>query len=187
MNSSTVVSSRVAFRKANVREIAALLAIAWVVPLLVHLAPWAGDRPLGAHLLPMFWAPFVAAYLYGGFVGAGVGLFAPAVNLAFAGFAGFGLIGPLAAEIVVFALLAGWAIRRAPRFLLVAPLACVLAKGVVMLASGIFGAGLAATANLLAPSLAVGLAGLVVLAALNAALVWLHPKSRAEADDAPGV
>ncbi len=42
------------------RETAILMLVAWLVPFLVHLVPWAGPRPLGVYLLPAFWTAFVA-------------------------------------------------------------------------------------------------------------------------------
>ena len=61
-NSTTFSPAGTTDRKAGLRETAALLFVAWLVPFAVHLVPWSGDRPLGAYLLPMFWTAFVAVY-----------------------------------------------------------------------------------------------------------------------------
>ena len=93
-----------AFRKVTARETVILLTLAWLVPFLVHLVPWAGARPLGAYLLPMFWATFAAVYLYGAGTGLLVGLFAPAVNLLVTGLPAWRSFGSTALELVVFVL-----------------------------------------------------------------------------------
>jgi len=56
-------------RIAGWRETAVLAVVAWLVPFLVHLIPWAGARPLGVYMLPVFWTTFVAVYFYGALAG----------------------------------------------------------------------------------------------------------------------
>lgn len=172
------------FRRATPRETAVLLAVAWLVPFAVHLAPWSGARPLGAYLLPMFWATFVAVYFYGAEIGTVVGLFAPVLNLLVTGLPAWKFLAVLSCELVVFALVATWAVRRAPRFLLVAPLAYgvgKLASAGLQAATGVLG-DIGAPFDFFTRSLVGGLAGLVVLSAINAALVWFYPKPKS----APG-
>lgn len=167
-----------AFKKATAREIAALLLVAWAVPFAVHLVPWSGARPLGAYLLPMFWATFVAGYFYGARLAVLVGLFAPAVNLLLTGLPAWRFLSLMSCELVVFALVATWAVRRWPRFVLSAPLAYVvahLAATVLQLATGVWG-DIGAPGDYLVRTLVGGLAGLVVLSAINAAAVWFYPK-----------
>ena len=167
------------FKKATARETAVLLAVAWFVPFAVHLAPWSGARPLGAYLLPMFWATFVAAYFYGARIGVIVGLFAPAINLLVTGLPAWKFLAVMSCELVAFALLATWAIRCVPRFFLIAPLAYVVAKLFstgLQAATGVFG-DIGAPGAFLLRSLGGGIAGLVVLGAINAALAWFYPKA----------
>ena len=155
-----------------------LLGLAWLMPFLVHLVPWAGERPLGAYVLPMFWAPLVAAYFYGRWAAVGVGLFAPAVNLAVTGLPAAGMLGMLSVEIGLFAILATGAIARWPRFVLTAP----LAYGAAKLLTGVGGWLILGRS----PSVAAGgIVGLAILAGINVALVMFYPKR--EADDAAGV
>jgi hypothetical protein len=182
LSAMNVTASRlrvVGFKKAGLRETAVLLALAWLVPLLVHLLPWAGERPLGAYLLPMFWTAFVAVYLYGAAMGVVVGLFASAVNLLVTGLPALPLLSVLSLELAVFALVSAWAVRRTPRLLLIAPLAYGVAKlastGLVIVVPGI--AAGAAPGAFLVGSLTAAAAGLVVLAAINAALIRWYPKA----------
>ena len=171
------------FKKAGVKETAVLLALAWVIPFAVHLAPWAGARPLGAYLLPMFWATLVAAYFYGAGIAVIVGLFAPAINLLVTGLPAWKFFGVLSFELVVFALVTAWAVRRAPRFVLIAPLGYVVAKigsTGLQAATAAFG-DIGTPGQFFVRSLVGGLAGLVMLAAINAGLAWFYPKAGRDA------
>lgn len=182
-----MAASGIAFRKVTLREAAVLLAVAWLVPMLVHLVPWSGEQPLGAHLLPMFWAPLIAAYFYGATLGAAVAVFAPAVNVLLTGLPALSRMGTLAAEVVLFAVVVALAVRRFPRWAVIAPLACAAAKFVVLLVKPFVVAGAGATGPAFESAFAPALPGLVALAALNAALVWFYPKGPAGSHDAAGV
>jgi hypothetical protein len=167
------------FKRITLRETTVLLFIAWLIPFAVHLAPWAGVRPLGAYLLPMFWATFVAVYFYG--VGAGLlaGLFAPAVNLLVTGLPAWKFLSVMSLELVVFAVATAWAVRRIPRFWLLAPLGYLVAKAgstLVQSATPVFG-DIGAPARFFAISVAGGAAGLAMLAVINGLLVKYYPKS----------
>ena len=175
---STGTASVATFRKINVREAAVLLAVAWLVPFLVHLAPWSGARPLGAYLLPMFWATFVAVYFYGVAGGLLTGLFAPAINLLVTGLPAWKFFSVISFELVIFAVVMTWAVRRAPRFWLLAPLGYLVAKTastVLQSITPVFGA-IGAPADFFLASLIGGVAGLAVLALINFALVKFYPK-----------
>ncbi len=178
MSSLATPAGRI-FQKITGRETAALLAVAWLVPFLVHLAPWSGDRPLGAHLLPMFWATFVAVYCYGARAGLLAGLFAPAVNLLVTGLPAWKFLSVLSFEQAVFAAVLAWAVRRAPRCWLLAPAGYLAAKAgstLLQSATPVFG-DIGAPARFFATSVTGGAAGLVALAAINFALVKAYPKA----------
>jgi uncharacterized membrane protein len=162
-----------------VRDTVVLLAVAWLVPIVVHLAPWSGERPLGAHLLPMFWATLVAAYLFGARLGVLVGLFAPVVNLLFTGLPAWKFLSVLSVELTIFALIVAAGARRWPRFWFLAPLAYLAAKTAttaLQAAVGVFG-DIGAPLAFFAQSVVGGAAGLVVLLGLHAVLVRLYPKT----------
>lgn len=177
MNSIATPSAGV-FRKVSVRETAVLLLVAWLVPFLVHLIPWTGERPLGAYLLPMFWATFVAVYLYGAGAGLLTGLFGPAVNLLLTGLPAWKFLSVLSFELALFAAGLAVAVRLMPRFWLLAPLGYLVAKTASTLLQSVapvFG-DIGAPLRFFANSVSGGLAGLLVLAAINFALVRLYPK-----------
>ena len=189
MSSGVVAASpSVVFKRATVRETAVLLALAWLVPFLVHLVPWTGARPLGAHLLPMFWAAFAAVYLFGLRTGLLVGLFAPALNLALTGLPALSRLALLSFEITVFVALVWWLVRRGRTTWYLAPLGYVAAKlasALLLVAAG----GVASSLwTALPASLLAALPGLAVLAGVTVLLARLYPRSAGtRADDAPGV
>jgi hypothetical protein len=171
------------FRKISVREAAVLLAVAALVPLLVHLAPWSGTRPLGAYLLPMFWTTFVAVYFYGAGAGLLTGLFAPAINLLVTGLPAWRFLSVMSFELVIFALVLAWAVPRASRWWVLAPLGYLVAKAgstLLQAATPLFG-DIGAPGRFFATSIAGTAAGLAVLALLNLALVRIYPKTPAHA------
>lgn len=167
------------FKKAGLRETAVLLALAWLVPFAIHLVPWSGARPLGAYLLPVFWTMLVAVYFYGAVSGLLVGLFAPVLNLAVTGLPVSDYFWKTSAEVVIFGLVMTLVVWRRPRWLAVAPLAYVIAKTVAAVAltpSALFGHP-GASGEFFARLATGNLPGLIVLAAINVALVWFYPKA----------
>jgi len=179
MTSLATTSPAGVFKKLTVREAAVLLALAWLVPFLVHLAPWSGARPLGAYLLPVFWATFIAVYFYGAAAGLLTGLLVPAISLAVTGLPAWRAVGSMSLELIVFVLATTWAVRRAPGFWLLAPLGYLVAKTVsaLLLSAATTLGSAAAAGHFLAHMLVGGAAGLVVLALINGALVKFYPKA----------
>jgi hypothetical protein len=167
------------------REGAILVAVAWLLPFLVHLVPWGGPRPLGVYLLPVFWTTFVAIYFYGGLPGLAVGLVTPLVNLALTGLPALRSLGLMSMEIGLFGVLAALLVGRWPTFWLTAPLAWVAAKGVSLALQFLIPAFDYSGSPLahLERSTTNGLAGLGVLAAINVLLVLLYPKTESRLKD----
>jgi len=152
--------------------------MAAVTPMLVHLLPSWDAAPLGAHLLPMFWMTFIAVYLYGAGIGALAGLAAPLANLVLTGLPAWKYLGVLSCELVVFALVTAWAVRRFPRLWLLAPLGYFVAKifsTSLQAATSVFG-DIGAPLVFIKQSIITALAGLLVLAVINAVCVKIAPK-----------
>lgn len=163
------------------RETAMLAVVAWLVPFLVHLVPWAGPRPLGVYVLPVFWTTFVAVYFYGAFVGLAIGLVTPLVNLALTGLPAAAAVGSMGLEVAFFVLAVALVTDRWPGFWFSAPLAWFAAKALAI--GGLF---LLTTSGSAEPLLAHlvrstenGLAGLGVLTVINGLLVVFYPKTDA--------
>ena len=167
------------FRKVTVRDAVILLAMAWLVPFLIHLVPWSNPRPLGAYLLPAFWSTFVAVYFFG--IGAGLltGLFMPVLNFLLTGLPASSFFGRMSLELVLFVLVTAWAIRSAPRFWLWAPVGYFVAKTVsALLLSAAEIIGRPGAAGYFFAHILIGSgAGLIVLDVINGELVKFCPKA----------
>ena len=166
-------------RSVSWRETAVLLAVAWLVPFLVHIAPWTGVRPLGVYLLPVFWTTFVAVYFYGAALGLAVGLITPAVNLVLTGLPLSGYIGLMALEVFLFVLVTAVCLSRWPNLRLAAPLAYLAARAATITlqwAIPAFDYHRDPVDHWLS-NLQNGLAGLGLLLAINLLLVTFYPKT----------
>jgi len=165
-------------------ETASLLGAAWAVPVLVHLVPWAGPRPLGVYLLPAFWTVFVALHGFGlrmGMIVAGV---TPAANLLMTGLPDASRLGLTVAELLAYCLACAWLLRRWPRLWLSGAIGFGVAKAVsvtIEWAVPVFKDPRGPLAHWV-DSCANGLAGLAVLVALNAALCLLTREDSRRAD-----
>jgi hypothetical protein len=174
--------------RASWRETTVLLAVAWLVPVLVHLLPWAGSRPLGVYLLPVFWTTFLAVYFHGAGLGLLVGLVTPLINLLFTGLPALKNAGPMSLEVFFFVLVAALLLRRRPGGRLTAPLAWVAGKALALVVQFFLPALGPVEQPLphLARSVQHGLTGLAVLAVINVLLVTYYPPSGAAGASAPG-
>jgi len=181
--SAAILTPPMVFKKATWRETSVLLAVAWFVPFAVHLVPWSGPLPLGAHLLPMFWTTFVGAYLFGARIAVLTGLFAPAINLLVTGLPALAFLAGMSVELTDFALAAAWAVSRFPRVPVIAPLAFVGVNLLVTLVRLLWAGG-PATGNVgaaLSHAVVGGGVGLAALVLINFALIRLCPKSASPA------
>jgi len=173
------------FKRAGVWETTTLLALAWLVPFALHLVPWNGDRPLGVHLVPMFWTAFVAIYLYGLRVGLIAALFAPAVNLVITGLPALERLALMSFELTLFTVVAWLAVKRAPKCWWIAPLAWLAARVGYTLLQIALGSAAHADAGYFAQSVMRALPGMAVLLVINYALCRLYPKAGHGAGDEP--
>lgn len=184
-NDAQTVPAVASFKRAGVKETIVLLAIAWMIPFVVHVLPWQGDIPLGAHLLPMFWAAFASVYLFGLRTGLLVGLFAPALNLLITGLPLSRWQMVLGFELIVFALAAWAMVRRFPRLWFLAPASYLVAKScsiLVQMTVAPFG-DIGSPGAFGIESVRNGIPGLVALLVINFFLIKVYPKSLVELSD----
>jgi hypothetical protein len=104
------------------------LGLMWLIPFLIHLIPFSGTVPLGARLLPIFYAPLLAAWLFNPFVAIVSGLLMPFINHTLTGMPTFGVAVTVSVELSVFSLILTAYKNRSPRLPLLAPLAVIVGK-----------------------------------------------------------
>jgi hypothetical protein len=152
----------------------ATVAFAMLLPFLVHLVPPSGGVPLGARLLPIFLAPFLAAVLFHPSVALLASLVTPTLNRLVTGQPAPAMSVWLTVELLVFSGLVLAARERWPRAWFLAPVAYVVAKAVALLA--LRAAGMTVPGPTDVAGFLTGLAnawpGLLLLLALNAWLVF---------------
>jgi hypothetical protein len=150
---------------------AALLTVAaaLLLPLLFHLLPASGGVPLGARLLPIFYAPFLAAIFFGPVVALVAALGAPTLNHLLTGRPASEMVGLLTLELLLFVGLILVARARWPRSPIIAPAAYLLAH---FLAGAVLGLPWETSAA----SLYRALPGVAVLLALNVAVVSVQKR-----------
>lgn len=148
---------------------------ALLLPLLVHLLPASGTPPLGARLLPIFYAPLLAAVFFGPVASLAASVLAPFANLALTGRPPLPLATQLSAELLIFTGVVLGLGRRWPRFALAAPLAYVVARTVTFFALTPTSVTTGGSWAALFASLGAALPGIVVLTLLNVVAVRLRP------------
>jgi hypothetical protein len=161
----------------SARELGALLFLSVMFPLLVHVVPVPADARLGPRLLPIFYAPLLAA-LWGRRPSAiALAILAPWLNRIVTGYPSVAGAVVMAAELLVFVGVFRWlAARIGPRWYhaafayLAAMAAATLAAAVV---PGLIG-GQAAIPWALR-SIVLGLPGLGILLLINGAALRFYP------------
>jgi hypothetical protein len=153
-----MVQSLTSERKRMMRIPAALLTVAAMIilPMLVHLLPNTGGVPIGARLLPIFYAPLLAVLLFDGWVAVAASLTAPLLNMWLTGMPAPEMALMLTTELVCFSLVAAWLSRGRTHYWWIGPVAYLLGKGIAWLILAVLPLGLPA------PSAAAFLDGLVL-------------------------
>ncbi len=161
----TVASLR---EKAILQIPAALLTLflMWLLPFLVHLVPLSGPVPLGARLLPIFYAPLLAAWLFRPAIALIASLLMPFLNHVFTGMPTLPMSILLSLELIVFSLVLLLNRNYWPQWPL-APLAFVLGKVVPAVVLIFFPILTVSPWAYLTSSLQNGLPGLLILLLLH--------------------
>ena len=146
-------------------HVSAGLSVALVLPFLVHLVPVEGGPPLGARLLPIFFASLVLVVRGAPLPALAVALLAPLLNRAVTGMPAGPMLPTLQLELLVFTGLVILTVRATPRLARFAgPVAYLVAAATAtLLLTG--GAPSAAT---LGATGALAWPGLVLLLAVGA-------------------
>ncbi|MBX3143644.1 MAG: hypothetical protein KF813_07810 [Trueperaceae bacterium] len=147
------------------------VALTVALPFLVHLLPPVGAVPMGAVLLPLFIAPFIAAYLFHPTAALIASLVTPLLNRQLTGQPTVEMAVMLTVELCAFTVVALLLRSRWPRSVINAPLAYLAAK---LVAAGVLGVTALIPAlplGYLTSSLINALPGLVLLLVVNVLVV----------------
>ena len=106
----------------------ATMALMIALPLLIHLIPPLGKTPLGAFLLPIFYAPLAAAFLCHPLVSVFAGLVVPYINYLLTGQPALPVAAGLSVELALFSIALLYFNRRRMSNAWVVPAAYGLAK-----------------------------------------------------------
>lgn len=154
------------------------VALTFALPLLFHLLPSAGI-PLGARLLPIFYAPLLAALLFPPVVALSASLVAPLINHVLTGNPPLPMAAQLSAELMVFTGMVLLLRRRWPLLPVIAPLAYLVARVTVFFAQQPGALASDKAWQVLLMSLQVALPGFGMLLLLNLVSVNLHKRRSA--------
>jgi hypothetical protein len=167
----------------EVSWIVAFLALAFLAPYVVHFIPSWDDSPVGAKLLPIFYAPLIAALTRKAHVSIVVALMAPWLNHVLIGMPSVPMAFILTVELVFFSVFAERLARKHTGQAWLGPVSYLLAKlsslFVLLLIPG-FPAATPSVAQL-ANSLMNAWPGLAVLALLSYYVPRKFPPSAAPA------
>jgi len=170
------MSSMTALRRKWAVQAPALLftiGLMWLLPFLIHLIPSGNAIPLGARLLPIFYAPLLAVWLFHPAVALASSLLMPYLNHALTGMPTFEMALILSAELSVFSLVALALRQRWPRLPLTALVAVIAGKVVSALLLFVIPLVPLSPWAYLTSSTVNAMPGLLVLLALNLTLIRL--------------
>ncbi len=156
------------FRAVPLKATAVMLAIASVLPWLVHLIPPHQGTPMGAVLLPLFVVPLVALLWYPPSVGLIVATAGPALSFLITGLPQGPMLMLLTLELIIFTLVAGQLLRSTTLRWVAAPLSFLFTKTVslIVLSLAPFLSQLDPL-NYFRTSISVALPGILLLGLIN--------------------
>lgn len=152
---------------ATVITIAATIAL----PFLIHAFPNIAGVPMGARLLPLFWAPFLAVVLFHPSVALVASLITPTINRVLTGRPTVEMSILLTLELVTFAFVAMLLYRYFPKFWVTAPISYIIGKLVAAILVTTFGILPFSPIAQIWGSLLTALPGLILLLALNIVVI----------------
>ncbi|MCC5931678.1 MAG: hypothetical protein JJU28_20700 [Cyclobacteriaceae bacterium] len=113
----------------QVKETILVLAATLLMPMLIHLIPVSGSTPVGAMLLPIFYAPLVAVIFFRLHVALIPAILAPAINYFLTGHPAAHLLPVMTLELVVFVAAIAFILHKKSQISwIAAPLAYIIAK-----------------------------------------------------------
>ena len=175
LNSDTLKQEKFLQIPATAVTIGAML----LLPFLVHFLPPVGGVPMGARLLPIFYAPLLAAIFFKPAVGIIASLAAPLLNYTLTGMPDSGMVVILTLELTIFSILMHRLYHRWPKFGGLAPFAYLIAKVASLFILLLVPVNLIAAPSwqFFLASLRFALPGMAILLAINLIVVWMKRSS----------
>ncbi|WP_194774663.1 hypothetical protein [Pararhodonellum marinum] len=152
-----------------------ILVVAASFPFFVHLIPPHNGYPVGAYLLPMFYIPFIALFIYNWKVALPVAILAPILNFMLTGNPQWGFLLVLTTELVLFTGIAFILLKHNVLKWTAAPLGYIGAKVISTMLLFVFPLMLVAPLEFFFGSLARALPGIGILLLLNFMLLKYRP------------
>ncbi len=121
------------FSKIQLLETTILLSITLLLPILIHNIPNWGTHPWGARLLPIYYAPLIAALFYPVHVSFIVALCPPWINLILTGLPKLPYTALMTYELLIFVLLITFLVTLSGRKWYYGPLSYFVAKVIIFL------------------------------------------------------
>lgn len=147
-----------------------VLGATMILPVLIHLLPNFNGQLSGAVLLPIFFAPMIAAFLYKKHVAIFAGIFAPLLNFLIMGRPAPEMVITLGFEVVLFVLALSWLMNLKSIRYFAAPIAYLISSLIVV-------AGLSVLGNLSNPfsfwlnSTLVAIPGIILMGIINVGIL----------------
>lgn len=143
-----------------------VLGATMLLPILIHLLPNINGQISGAVLLPIFFAPMIAAFLYKKHVAIFAGIFAPLLNFLIMGRPAPEMVITLGFEVVLFVLILGWLKKFKIINYIVAPVAYLISSLTVVVGLSFLG-NLANPLSVWLNSTLVAIPGIILMGILN--------------------
>jgi hypothetical protein len=171
------------FDRLEITWIALFLALAFLAPYVVHFIPSWDDSPIGAKLLPIFYAPLIAALTRKAHVSIVVAVMAPWMNHVLIGMPSLFMAVIMTVELVIFSILVERLARKYKGSFWLGPVSYLLAKPVSLVILLLLPGFLSGTPSLtrFAMSLVNAWPGLAILALLSYYIPRKYPPGAAPA------
>jgi len=155
--------------KIQVKETLSILACSILIPYLMHFIP-ATANPVGAILLPIFIAPFIAVIFFKWNTAVITALLSPMLNYIVTGNPHFAIVGVITTELVLFVAISMMLLKNNYLKYVAAPLSLVSAMFITQL--------LFSSVNHFAAVFVTGLPGIVLISLVNIFVIRLTRKMK---------
>lgn len=156
--------------KYQITQTVAILAATMLLPILIHLLPNINGNISGAVLLPIFFAPMIATFIYKKHVALFAGIFAPMLNFLMMGRPAPEMVITLGFEVVAFVLMLGLLKNFNAIRYIAAPLAYLISSLIVVLSLSVIGT-LVNPLSFWVNSTFIAIPGILLLGILNIAIL----------------